>query len=389
MTCFNVLCLMLINVLYYFRDKHFATREKDVIILHAHLLTTSVATMKIQCQFTGCDYTAEHDSEAVAIAYLQSHSNVHIPATTISTNSRTQLKAPQIARPELKQDISAEDWYSFVEEWKTFKRIVSIPETELADQLLQCCDRPLSRLLLKENPDIVEEGEKALLTAMKRMAVLQVAVSVRRAKLLATTQEHSQSFREYYANIRSSASTCEYVIKCPHACCAEKELIDYTSKVVKDILVGGVVDIDIRRDVMGNQNIDNLSAKEFVQLVEEKEVARNACNISRSDVGALSQYKKDSKQDTETISTNKKLSMKGNCSTCKTVMKLYIRYRNGKMNKEPFQTCAKCYKSERIKQDDNKTDSSEKTAAETNALTSYIDSINLPLESFRFRSDTC
>ena len=55
---------------------------------------------------------------------------------------------------------------------------------EVAGQLFQCCDKSLMRLLLKENPDIIEEGEDALMMAMKRMAVLHVATSVRRTKLL-------------------------------------------------------------------------------------------------------------------------------------------------------------------------------------------------------------
>ena len=42
-------------------------------------------------------------------------------------------------------------------------RIVEIQTTEIADQLLQCCDRPLARLLLKENPNVVEDGEDALI----------------------------------------------------------------------------------------------------------------------------------------------------------------------------------------------------------------------------------
>lgn len=288
--------------------------------------------MKIDCQYTGCTYQAEHDSEAVAICYMQSHNNVHIPKA--STYSRTQIKAPQIPRPELKQDISAEEWYSFIEEWKTFKRMVNIPDTELADQLFQCCDRSLGRLLLKENPDIIEEGETALLNAMKRMAVLQVAVSIRRVKLLAAKQEHGQSFREFYANIRSSASTCEYFIKCPHPCCADREPIDYTSTVVKDILTGGVADADIKRDVMGHQSIDKMTDKEVVQIVEEKEIARNACAMSRSSVGGVSSYRKQSKDDTGTVSNNKRLSLKGECSKCGAVIQLHTRCRSGKINKE-------------------------------------------------------
>ena len=192
-------------------------RETDLIILHAYLLIMS----KLECQYPGCTYTAEHASEAVAIAYLTSHNNVH-------ATGRSHTKHPTMPRPELKQDITAEEWYSFVAEWNTYKRINNVDQADIADNLYQCCDRPLARLLLKENPNIVEEGEVALLAAMQKMAVLQVAVNVRRAKLLTTTQEPGQSFCEFYANIRSSASTCEYIVKCPHTCCTSKDPIDYT-----------------------------------------------------------------------------------------------------------------------------------------------------------------
>ena len=54
-------------------------------------------------------------------------------------------------------------------EWKRYKRITNLPDSEFADQLFQCCERPLARLLLKENPDIIEEGEQALTEAIKNM----------------------------------------------------------------------------------------------------------------------------------------------------------------------------------------------------------------------------
>ena len=92
------------------------------------------------------------------------------------------------------------------------------------------------RLLLKENPDIIEEGEDALMMAMKRMAVLHVATSVRRTKLLSTRQVHGQTFREFYANVGAAADTCEYSIKCPHTCCngdSPKSSVDYSPMVIK------------------------------------------------------------------------------------------------------------------------------------------------------------
>ena len=303
----------------------------------------------IPCQVPECEYKANGESEAIAIAMLANHNSVHLQVAP--ANRRTHAKPPQIARPEVKQDISAEEWYSFLEEWKRFKRITNLPEDEVADQLLQCCDRPLSRLLLKENPAIVREGETALLEAIKRMAVLQVAISVRRTKLLCTKQELGQKFREFYANVRATASTCNYTIPCAHTCCKDNELIDYTSRVVKDILIAGIADDDIRKEVLGHPQLDDKVDKDIVRLVEEKEMAKKACQeTSRAEINAVSAYRKQSKEDTkQKDETKHKLSLKGKCCKCGTEINLYTRYRSGKMNKDPFVSCLPCFRVERDK----------------------------------------
>ena len=54
---------------------------------------------------------------------------------------------------------------------------------EVADQLYQCCERPLAKLLLKENSNVIESGEENLLEAIKRMAVIKLSTSVRRVHL--------------------------------------------------------------------------------------------------------------------------------------------------------------------------------------------------------------
>lgn len=333
--------------------------------------------MKIPCQFPGCDVEIEHESEAVAIVMYTSHSNGHLQ----STNRRTATKPPQISRPEVKQDISTEEWYSFLEEWKRFKRITDLATTEIADQLFQCCEQPLRRLLLKENPAIIDDGEKVLLEAIRKMAVLQVATSVRRTKLLATKQEPGQLIREYYANVRATASTCDFTMRCTHSCCAGKEPVDYTSKVVKDILVAGIADTDIRKDVLGHPNLDSMLDKDIVKFVEEKEMAKNAVSAtSRSDVNAMSNYRRQGKDDD---GSKKKLTLKGKCATCSEDMNLYIRYRSGKMNKEPFKCCIKCHKETQKTQNANK--GGEVATNNSDNPTSFIDS----LSSFeRGRSDT-
>ena len=96
----------------------------------------------------------------------------------VSQPASTKQRLPPIERPTLKQDINDEEWETFTQEWKRFQRCASIPTGQEADQLFVCCEEGLGRLLLKEDPDVIDAGVDALLRAMKRMAVIKVATSI-------------------------------------------------------------------------------------------------------------------------------------------------------------------------------------------------------------------
>ena len=170
---------------------------------------------EVTCQFTGCTVKIENASEAITLAMFQSHLLTHQQPTGGATS--TKQKIPPIPRPEIKQDVNEEDWETFVQEWYHFKRCTDIPAANIADHLFQCCERGLGRLLIRENPGIIAEGEENLLEAIKKMAVIKVATGVRRAKLLNSKQDHGESFREFYANVKAAAATCKFSIKCPNA----------------------------------------------------------------------------------------------------------------------------------------------------------------------------
>ena len=51
-------------------------------------------------------------------------------------------------------------------------------------------ERSLVRLLLKEDPKIIESGTDALLDAVRKMAVLHVATTVRHTYLMSLRQGH-------------------------------------------------------------------------------------------------------------------------------------------------------------------------------------------------------
>ena len=213
---------------------------------------------------------------------------VHASPVQAPASGESKAK-PEVEKPVLKQDITEEEWDSFTQAFRRYKRRIRTPVGHEADDLFDCCEKSLGRLLLKEDPGIIEAGETKLLEAMKKMAVIRVAVSIRRTQLMSMKQEPGQSIREFYANAKAQASTCEYSLKCGQECCKTKPAIDYTASVVKDIIVCGLVDPEIRRDVLELEDLDKKSAIDLVGLVESKETARKTWAVrNQGDVAASS-----------------------------------------------------------------------------------------------------
>ena len=304
-------------------------------------------TTKFECGFTGCGYVSENADKEVAKLQFQSHMSFHTQPQAKAATSKQKL--PPVARPECRQDITMEEWDSFCREFRRFKRNTDYPAGGEADQLFDCCEKALQRLLLKENPNIIEAGETELLSAIKRMAVIRVPTSVRRTNLLALRQDHGQKIREFYADVKAQAATCGFKVKCSEECCKKTEikddvLVDYTQLVIKDILIFGVADPDIRRDVLELPDLDEKSASDLVGFIEGKETAKKAWANQSIDVGSNSSYKKQNNKLPDEPELNKKLELKGSCANCSKQISLYKRGYGGRLNKTPFKLCLKCHK---------------------------------------------
>ena len=102
---------------------------------------------KIDCNFPNCTYFAEHDSEQVDIIQFQNYLASHQQPL----QKTTKQKLPPIERPTIKQDITEEEWDSFNQEWKRFKRCTDIPISQEADQLFDYCEKGLGDLKPKHN----------------------------------------------------------------------------------------------------------------------------------------------------------------------------------------------------------------------------------------------
>jgi len=113
--------------------------------------------------------------------------------------------------------------------------------------------------------------------------------------------------------------------------------------VIKDVIVAGIADADIRKDVLAWSDLDTKDDKGVVAFVESKEVAQKALTgIQPSGAAAISTYKKTSKLDNDTP----KLTLKGKCTKCSVEINLYKKYPSGKFNKAAFKMCRQCHRGE-------------------------------------------
>ena len=117
-----------------------------------------------------------------------------------------------------------------------------------------------------------------LLSEVKAVAVLPVAVGILRATAHSGKQGSGERLQAFAAKVRGLTTDCNYVLPCPHAatpvqvCTTVPDCkgVDYTPEVIKDILLSGIYNLDVRREVLGTAGIEE-SLNDLVRIVEAKE----------------------------------------------------------------------------------------------------------------------
>ena len=167
------------------------------------------------------------------------------------------------------------------------------------------------------------------------LAVIPVAVCVRRKEVHQLKRDHSEGVKSFFARIKGKANSCGYAVRCPYGCNRD---VDYTSQQIKDV---GLADQEIQSDVLGWQDLDTKSVSKTVTFVESKEMARNALSHSSSSTNAMnSSYQKMKKSNLENEGKDKKM---GKCPICSKDYHLFKFFESTKRwNEKPLQTCFDC-----------------------------------------------
>ena len=104
-------------------------------------------------------------------------------------------------------------------------------------------------------------------------------------------QDEGEPIRGFAARVKGQADVCNFVIDCPS--CSNS--VNYTSKVLKDIIVKGILDPEIQLDLLSESN-QEMQLEDMLRYVEAKESGKHsAIKLSQSIQAAStvrSQYRK-------------------------------------------------------------------------------------------------
>ena len=296
--------------------------------------------LQMPCGIGECTFVASHDDKDILLALFSNHEKHHDYQANVATapQQKEPSRAPKLERPKISVCGSEETWNNFILRWNNYKRTSGIPSNVMTGELFECCSTELGDDILREDNTILDGSAENLMTVMRKFAVIPVAKTVRRSEVLMMKQDHKEGIRSYFSRVKGKADTCAYLVKCIHGCNKD---CDYTNEIIKDILVTGLSDPEIRRDVLGWHGLDGKSVQDTVTFIESKEMARNALAFSNGtatgSINSTSTYRKQQKTGKVNESKEKKL---GRCPSCDKEYRLYKFFKNSnRFNEKPFSTC--------------------------------------------------
>ena len=178
-------------------------------------------------------------------------------------------RPPKVDRPKLMDNIGEESWNAFSQDWEMFVRANSIHEDDKVIQLFSCCDAELKAKVTASCNDVFTKSVRELLTLLKDLAVIPVAVSVKRTELLQMHQDAGENIKNFLSRVKGKAINCGFRVECTHAHAApagqnvppEHVFVNYTDEMLRHVILNGLYDDDIRCDVFSTSELDGMDIK--------------------------------------------------------------------------------------------------------------------------------
>ena len=206
----------------------------------------------IKCPVSGCKETWEATlPEAVLIRLMDGYSiHVHPLAPAAAPSPLPAAKAENMRRPTLTSGINSEDYNYFLQSWTDYKTTTSLSGTDIIFQLLESCDEDLRKDLARTYGSLSSKSVTSVLEFTQCLAVKKLNIMVAKHDFHLMLRERDESIRNYTARLRGQAKICNFQVKC-NKC---KDNVDYSSIEIRDVLVSGLADPDIRENIFSEKD---------------------------------------------------------------------------------------------------------------------------------------
>ena len=202
---------------------------------------------------------------AVAAVMLEHHLKSHDQQ---ARQTDRKPRPPPLQPPKLSGQCSEAKFEEFKKLWGFYKNSVEMPEGTITSYLLNCLDNDLKTDVHAANADILNMSEEEVLPAIRQYAVQRRAISSLKMELWRMTQDEGENVRKFYARVKELAAQCQLTLPCPEAGCRRNAapFISYSDVIVKQIILSGLADVDIKKEVLGVEGINNKSLEDTLGI---------------------------------------------------------------------------------------------------------------------------
>ncbi len=270
----------------------------------------------VTCPSPGCGEVITEDDGAVRAVLLQHHLQVAHPLPS-------RPRPPQLPTPKIEGQVTVERFEEFSREWTQFKHSTGLEQDKVVTFLVNCCASDLRTDIQSAVPGLTAKPEAEVLATIRLHAVLSRAKCSLMTDLLSARQDEAEPVRKFYARINQSARSCDLAVQCPEIGCARhaKPYVDYTDQIVKHVILNGLYDVEIRRDVLSTAGLDDKSLTDTIALIEDKETAARSVAGSGTQAAGQSSYR----QQKKIAPGDKRLTATGKCESCQAVFRAGTR----------------------------------------------------------------
>ena len=173
-------------------------------------------------------------------------------------------KRPNLAMPKIADQCSPAAWEDFIREWHAYTNTSNIDADHAPAYFLHCLDGNVRTTLYCQTTDPNKMPIADLIKSARAVTVLHIPTGQRRFDAIKMRQADGEKFTQFYTRLRGAALDCYFKVIEP----ATKAPVDFTPNILSMILLQGLADEEIRRDILKKKDVDSWEPQRIVTEVE-------------------------------------------------------------------------------------------------------------------------